>query len=131
MSRSLNDLDPKFRPLVDEFLAKIREKGIFITIITTGRTQAEQDAALAHGVSQVKVSKHQAGLAIDICPNDLLAKKGWDPGNPLWWEIAEIGLALGLRWGGKWEHPMPPVGKVPKYFFDPGHYEMVEPKVIS
>lgn len=127
MSRSLSDLNPIFRPLADEFLAKVREAGIFVSIITTLRTQAEQDDAVAHGVSQVKKSKHQEGLAIDICPNELLDKKGWAPADPLWWELGEIGLALGLRWGGKWDHPMPPVGKVPTWFFDPGHFEHVAP----
>lgn len=131
MGRSLDELDPIFRPLVDQLLANVREAGIPISIICTGRSQAEQDANVAHGVSQVKVSKHQQGLAIDICPHSLLDKKGWAPADPLWWKIAGIGLSLGLRWGGKWEHPMPPVGKVPEYFFDPGHFEYVSPKLIS
>lgn len=128
MGRSLDELDDRFRPLAEKLLAKVREAGIPVSIICTGRSQAEQDHARLIGVSEVKVSKHQAGLAIDICPNELLDKKGWAPSSPLWWKIAEIGIGLGLRSGLKWDHPMPPVGKVPPWFFDPGHLEYVASK---
>lgn len=132
MSRSLNDLNPIFRPLADHFLAKIREAGIVVTIICTLRSQLEQDANVANGVSKVKKSKHQEGLAIDICPSALLHEKGWAPASPIWWELGEIGKSIGLRWGGQWSRPAPPpVGKVPKYFWDPGHFEYVAPKVKS
>lgn len=129
-SRSLDDLDPRFGVIAVQFLGQVRDACIPITIICTRRSQAEQDAAVAHGVSQVKHSKHQDGLAIDICPNELLDKKGWEPSSPLWWKLAEIGRGMGLRWGGCWDHPLPQVGKVPSWFFDPGHFEYVE-KVIT
>lgn len=123
MSRSLDDLDPKFAVLAIELLGKIRDAGIPVSIICTRRSQMEQDANVAHGVSQVKHSKHQDGLAIDLCPNALLDQKGWAPASPLWWKLGEIGRTMGLRWGGCWDHEMPPVGKVPSWFFDPGHFE--------
>lgn len=126
MSRSLDDLDPVFGSIAVKLLAAIRDAGIPVAIICTRRSQGEQDAAVAHGVSQVKVSKHQKGLAIDLCPNSLLDQKGWAPASPLWWQMGEIGRAMGLRWGGCWDHPMPPVGKVPSWFFDPGHFEYIE-----
>ncbi len=133
MGRSLDELDPRFRPLAEQFLAKVRAAGIPLSIICTGRTKAEQAANIAHGTSQVKVSKHESGLAIDVCPNELLDQKGWNPASPLWWKIAEIAVSLGLRSGLNWDYPMPPVGKVPKWFYDPGHAEAPggESKLIS
>lgn len=124
MSNSLDTLDPSFRQLAEKLIATARAEGIGVAIINTRRTAAEQEHNIATGVSQVKHSKHEDGLAIDLCPVKLLSIKGWAPADPLWWQLGEIGLSLGLRWGGKWDHPtIPPVGKLPPWFWDPGHFE--------
>ncbi len=107
MSRALNDLDPRFKPLAMELLARCVENGIHVMIIDTLRTPAEHQANLLAGVSWVTRSKHLDGLAIDICPFDVWQLDGpdklqWDASNPIWQKIGVLGEALGLRWGGRW-----------------------------
>lgn len=120
MSRSLNDLAPVFRPIAMELLARCVEAQIPVLIVDTLRTQAEQDEYRRRGVSWVTRSKHQDGLAIDICPYDVYQASGpdklaWDAASPLWPRVGAIGEALGLRWGGRWK------------VRDLGHFEYVPP----
>lgn len=119
-SRRLDDLDPIFRPLVFELLARCVEAGLPVMIINTRRTEAEHQANLAAGVSWTKHSKHLDGLAIDLCPYYQYtlhgaAKLQWDGNDPAWAAIGQIGEALGLRWGGRWTQK------------DLGHFEYQEP----
>jgi hypothetical protein len=121
MSRALDDLDPLFKPKAMELLARAAEHLIPCMIINTRRTAAEQAINLANGASSVKYSKHQDGLAIDICPYAIYDANGpdkldWDDTHPAWTTLGLIGEALGLRWGGRWHQP-----------HDPGHFEYVEP----
>ena len=119
MSRKLDDLDPKFRPLAVELLARLTESGIAVMIVDTLRTPEEHAANLAKGVSWTKHSKHLHGYAIDICPYHTYAVAGPDKllweADDIWLKIGKIGEALGLRWGGRWRIP------------DLGHFEYVEP----
>lgn len=107
MSRKLDDLSPRFRPLAVELLARLTEAGIAVMVIDTLRTPAEHAANLASGVSWTKRSKHLDGDAIDICPYEVYNADGpdklqWASNHPLWQKIGPIGEALGLRWGGRW-----------------------------
>jgi peptidoglycan L-alanyl-D-glutamate endopeptidase CwlK len=136
MTRSLADLDSRFRPLVDKLLMDADDAGIPLTVICTLRTVAEQAAAVKSGRSKTMNSKHLPqppegkSLAIDVVPKALTKRPNWDPANPLWWRLGEIGKALGLRWGGQWNrHEAPPLGRVPDYFFDPGHFEYVSHEI--
>lgn len=122
MSRALDDLDPRFKPLACYLLARCVEAGIQIMIVDTLRTPAEHAANLASGVSWTQRSKHLEGLAIDICPYDTYQLAGpdklkWDSSDPVWQRIGAIGEKLGLRWGGRWAQK------------DLGHFEYVPPKV--
>lgn len=124
---SLNSLDPRFRPIAMELLARITEARLAVLIVNTRRTQVEQDAAIRRGVSWVKRSKHQDGLAIDVAPFEIYALHGddklqWNTHDPVWLKIGAIGEALGLRWGGRFT-PLNGIG-VGK---DPGHFELVVP----
>lgn len=117
MSRRLNDLDPRFRPLAIELLARCVESGIMVMIVDTLRTPAEHAANLAAGTSWTTRSKHLDGLAIDIAPYDQYNLYGpdklkWSAADPIWERIGAIGKSLGLRWGGKWKIP------------DLGHFEL-------
>ena len=103
MSARLDDLDPHFLPAAMELLARLVEARIHVRIIDTLRTPAEHARNLAAGVSWTDRSKHLDGKAIDLCPVELLSVKGWAPGSPLWQRMGEIGEAVGLRWGGRWE----------------------------
>lgn len=117
MSRALNDLKPPFRDLAVQLIAKCIEAGIMVFVVDTLRTQAEQNANYAKGVSWVQHSKHQDGLAIDLCPYAVYQEVGasklnWDANDPNWNRIGVIGESLGLVWGGRWKQA------------DLGHFEM-------
>lgn len=107
MSRLLNDLSPRFRPLAFELLARLVEAQIPVMVIDTLRTPAEQADNVRRGVSWTPHSKHLTGDAIDICPYAVYDLNGpdklkWDAGDPIWQKVGAIGEALGLRWGGRW-----------------------------
>lgn len=115
MNRSLDGLDRRFRPLAMELIARCAEAGIAVCIVNTLRTPAEQAAALSTGHSKTQNSKHLPqppdglSLAIDLCPFEQYylhgAKKlDWDSACPAWQKMGNLGEALGLRWGGRWEH---------------------------
>jgi hypothetical protein len=120
MSRKLDDLDPRFKPLALELVARCVEAGIGVMIVDTLRTPAEHAANLAAGVSWTNRSKHLDGLAIDLAPYEQYALHGpdklqWNGSDPVWERIGEIGERLGLRWGGRWRQK------------DLGHFELVLP----
>lgn len=120
MSRRLDDLSPRFRPLAAELLARFVEAGIHVLIVDTLRTPAEHAANLAKGVSWTKHSKHLDGDAIDVCPFDTYALHGadklqWNVTDPVWARMAAIGRSLGLRCGYDWTQK------------DAGHFEYVAP----
>lgn len=118
MSRKLDDLSPRFKPLAVLLLARLTEAGIAVMVIDTLRTPEEHAANLAKGVSWTKHSKHLDGDAIDVCPYAIYDASGpdklaWDAGHPIWVKVGAIGEALGLRWGGRWAVK------------DMGHFEFV------
>jgi hypothetical protein len=104
MSRRLDDLSPKMRPLADQFLAKLVEAKIPVLIITTSRTLEEQRKAVEAGTSWTMNSRHLSGNAIDVVPYETYVLRGgvrlqWDDKDPVWQKIGAIGQALGLKWG--------------------------------
>lgn len=118
MSRRLNDLSPRFRPLAVELLARFVEAGIPVLIVDTLRTPEEHAANLAKGVSWTKHSKHLDGDAIDVVPFETFQRSGpdklnWDTSIPEFERMAQIGRALGLRCGYDWKQK------------DAGHFEYV------
>jgi peptidoglycan L-alanyl-D-glutamate endopeptidase CwlK len=125
MSRRINDLSDRFRPLAIELLARLTEAGIAVVIVDTLRTPSEHAANLAAGVSWTTRSKHLDGDAIDICPYELYTltpggdKLAWNAPHESWERIGRIGEALGLRWGGRW--------RVRDY----GHFEYLERETES
>lgn len=126
MDRRLDSLDPRFKPLAMVLLARFVEAGIPVLILNTLRTADEQAQAVATGHSQVSHSKHQDGLAIDVCPYDQYLLHGddklqWNTADPVWPRLGAIGEAIGLRWGGRF-HPLNDAG----IGWDPGHFEYVD-----
>ena len=121
MSRALDDLSERFRPLAFQLLARCVEQGIAVAIVDTLRTPAEHKANLAKGVSWTTHSKHLDGDAIDICPYATWDAHGpdklnWDGSDPLWAKLGAIGESIiGVRWGGRW--------KVKDF----GHFEYIGP----
>ena len=121
MSRRLDDLSDRFRPLAFELLARCVEARIAILIVDTLRTPQEQAENLRKGVSWTMNSKHLTGDAIDLVPFDIYAINGadkllWRAEHPAWQVMGQIGEALGLRWGGRWQ------------VRDLGHFEYVDTK---
>lgn len=124
MSRTLDDLSPRFLPLALQLLGRAIEAKIPVLITATGRTAAEQAEAVRTGHSKVAHSKHQDGNAIDIVPWAVFQLHGedklqWDTLDPVWPALGAIGEALGLRWGGRFE-PLNAAG----VGWDPGHFEL-------
>lgn len=123
MGRRLDELDPRFQPLAETFLARAVEAGIPLLIVATGRTAAEQADLVRTGHSRVAHSLHQDGLAIDVAPYAIYRLHGedklqWDTADPVWRTLGPIGEDLGLRWGGRF-HPLNLHG----VGWDPGHFE--------
>ena len=127
MSRALNDLSLRFRPMVFELLARFTEAGIIVLIVDTLRTMEEHQANLARGTSWTTLSKHLDGAlrggppgsdALDVAPYETYLLHGadklqWSADDPVWLRMGQIGEHLGLRWGGRWPKP------------DLGHFEWV------
>ena len=118
MSRRLDDLSDRFKPLAIELLARCVEARIAVMIIDTLRTPAEQAENIKKGVSWTINSKHLTGDAIDICPFAVYQLAGadklqWDASDPVWLVLGRLGEGLGLRWGGRWQQK------------DLGHFEYV------
>ena len=120
MSRKLDDLSDRFRPLAIELIARCVEQGIAVLIVDTLRTKAEQAENIRKGVSWTQNSKHLTGDAIDLAPYETYELHGgdklqWNTAEPVWQRMGAIGEALGLRWGGRWTVK------------DTGHFEYVVP----
>ncbi len=118
MSKSLNALHSKFKPLAEQLIANANAAGLNIVIIETTRTLAQHQENLKNGASRAKRSKHIDGLAIDIAPKVLLVIKNWAPHDLRWDILGEVGKKLGLVWGGDW-----------KDFVDKPHFEYAKCKM--
>jgi hypothetical protein len=108
------------RPKAFELIARAVEAGIQVTIVDTVRTEAEQAANIAKGVSWTTTSRHlprnlrgasffqpddaAKADAIDICPFEQFNLHGpdklqWDDKDPAWQVLGKIGERIGLKWG--------------------------------
>lgn len=108
MDRKLDSLDPRFKPLAMELIARCAESHLPVFIINTRRTAAEQAEMLRRGVSWVQHSLHEQGLAIDVAPYLQYqlhgsSKLNWDANDPAWLSIGTIAERLGCKWGGRWK----------------------------
>lgn len=104
---ALVSLSPRIRALARYHVEYLRYYGI-PAIITEGRRSKSRQIQLVHaGASQTFKSKHLRGLAYDL----------WFQSDNIpdsWWNYAgQVGEALGLRWGGRWQG-----------FVDKPHFEL-------
>jgi peptidoglycan LD-endopeptidase CwlK len=107
MSRKLDDLSDRMKPLAFELIARCVEQGIAVMIIDTLRTPADQAEYIKNGVSWTRNSKHLTGDAIDLAPYETYLIHGsrkleWNANDPAWKVMGRIGEGLGLGWGGRW-----------------------------
>lgn len=107
--RDLNKLHPYVKGLAEELIRKCKEIGIEIIVTETLRTKERQQELYNKGrtapgqiVTNAKPgnSIHNYGLAFDIVPVEK-GKALWDRYD-LFKKVGEIGVALGLDWGGNW-----------------------------
>lgn len=113
-SRKLEDLHPKVRPMVEEFIEKCKDNGIDLLVTSTYRDFESQNALYAQGrtLPGKKVTNAKAGqswhnwrCAVDIVPLRN-GKPVWSTSGAdweLWEKVAEIGESVGLEWAGRWK----------------------------
>lgn len=107
--RHLAKLQPRTAAVALVFINAMREAGIPAYISSSTRTQAEQDALVARGLSKTRNSRHLTGNAFDI---DILGY-GRDQLPRAWWNaVGEYAEAMGMKWGGRFTG-----------FYDAGHFE--------
>lgn len=102
-------LHPLLRPTASEFINRVEQRlGIRLRVTRSLCSFAEQDAIYAQGRTKPgKIvtnarggdSFHNYGLAFDVV-EIVNGTANW---NTRWKEIAEIGLQLGLEWGGNFK----------------------------
>lgn len=109
----MNNLDllkPKVKRLAQELIKSCKKEKIKIIITQTLRTKEEQNVLYAQGrttkgsvVTNAKggYSYHNFGVAFDFCPivDD---KPAWK-NKKLFQKVGELGMLLGLEWGGTWK----------------------------
>ena len=107
-SRSIGDLISAMQPIFFRFKDAMDEAGIQFIVTCTRRSQSEQDALYEQGrstagpvVTWTRKSKHTEGKAFDIVVLQN-GKPDWNVTNPNWTKAGEIGMRLGLIWGGSW-----------------------------
>lgn len=121
--RSLSGLNPKLKPLAEQFIDIAVQQGIGVVITQGYRSSAEQDRLYQQGrttkgpiVTNAKPgsSKHNYGVAFDVALVDERGQPTWKSSTPgVWDKLGQIGESLGLKWGGRW-----------KGFVDRPHFEL-------
>ena len=118
-SKDLRKLCPCVRGRFLQHLQVAVDRGIPIAVIETWRDLDRQRYYVSTGASQTMRSyhlpqpPHGLSLAYDIAPRAYLYMKGWNSGGELWQRLADIGLELGMEWGGNWTG-----------FVDKSHYQL-------
>jgi hypothetical protein len=129
---SLDDAASYARPLFEQLLQGCVKVKVPCRIVDIIRTPAQQEQKLLDGVSWTQHSKHEPqppeskSEAIDIVPLAILSehKPDWDPTNPVWKVIGDVGTKLGLLWGGTWTHINNGNG-------DPSHFEYIHKPLVK
>lgn len=131
--RDLNKLHPKVKAMAEMLISEAKKANIPIIVTETLRTTETQREYYSWGRTKInphnremkavtsldgviKKSRHQAGLAFDICIN--IKGREWDVA--LLNKVGKIGASLGLTWGGNW-----------KTFIDRPHYEIPPNQIDS
>jgi len=108
-SADLTLLKPKVRKLAEELMKECEKQGFSVIISRGFRSEEEQDEFYAQGrtkqgeiITMVKAgfSFHNFGVAFDIRP--IVGEDEGQKKKTLYQKAGEIGMALGLEWGGTW-----------------------------
>jgi peptidoglycan L-alanyl-D-glutamate endopeptidase CwlK len=104
----MNQLDSRFKPMVQQFLEQAYNKGITLRLIQGYRSHEEQQSLYEQGrtkpgsvVTNAKpgVSLHNYGLAVDCVPMED-GKIIWNKPENFWDELGELAKSIGMIWGG-------------------------------
>jgi len=99
--KQLDKLNPNFKKKVDLFIENCKD----IFLVETYRTQKRQDELIGLGLSKIKHSNHQDGLAIDI---GFYGSELYPTNFNKWRKVADIAKQYGIEWGydlWKWDKP--------------------------
>jgi peptidoglycan LD-endopeptidase CwlK len=108
----LAELAPPLGRRGSQLVTRCRDEGVAIRISRSLRTWPQQDALYAQGRTAPGLvvtyarggeSFHNFGLAFDIELLDSTGRPTWDARLPGWSIAGELGVGLGLRWGGHWK----------------------------
>lgn len=103
--RALDKLNPAFRSKVEKFMEEVNRGTAIIFITESWRSEERQAELLKAGLSQVRHSNHQDGLAIDI---GFLGAQLYPSDLSKWRKVADIGKKYGIDWGfdlWAWDKP--------------------------
>lgn len=103
--RGLDKLNANFKAKVEKFLAEVNKNAKVIFITETWRSEERQAELLKAGLSQVKRSNHQDGLAVDIA---FFGPTLYPEDPKVWRSVADIAKKYGIDWGfdlWKWDKP--------------------------
>lgn len=103
--RGTDKLAPKFRDKVEKWIAEVNKTAAAIFITETWRSEERQKELIAAGLSQVKRSNHQDGLAVDIA---FTGTELYPADQKKWRAVADIAKKYGIDWGfdlWKWDKP--------------------------
>ena len=103
--RGTDKLAPKFRDKVEKWIAEVNKTAKTIFITETYRSEERQKELVAAGLSQVKRSNHQDGLAVDIA---FTGAELYPADQKKWRTVADIAKKYGIDWGydlWTWDKP--------------------------
>lgn len=125
----LAELAPPLASRGSQLVSRCHDEGVLIRISQSLRTWAQQDVLYAQGrtaagrvvtYARGGESFHNFGLAFDIELLDSSGRPTWDARHPGWSTVGQIGVALGLSWGGHW-----------KRYQDLPHFELRTPLTLE
>lgn len=102
--KKLDKLQREFKKKVEAFLESCEESNVKIFITETWRSEERQQELIKKGLSKIKHSLHQDGLAFDIGFRGELYPKDFS----MWRTVADIARKHGIDWGydlWKWDKP--------------------------
>ena len=109
--RDWSHLQPAYAQIVFKLLARMTVRGYPMALLEGYRSPERQDMLASKGsmVTHARAfqSKHQYGLAVDLAPlrDGKLVITERDPwARSAYQVLGEESEALGLTWGGRWEH---------------------------
>lgn len=111
-SRDLTQLSPAMQKKAAEFLYECRRQGLDIVIICTARSDAEQAACYAAGLSACRPGqsahnvKNSQGYPSSEAFDVGVIRHGkyvGSGGDPDYLAAGRIGEAVGLSWAGRWK----------------------------